>query len=279
MKPPIQRTKFWSRRIKGLAATILLLIGLAWIVRYLDQNLYNSSWFTGYVMFAAVIFLAAFHWRKKLSFLPALGSAATWMQIHIYLGLSTFFIFGFHVHWTIPNGPLEQVLAAVYLAVALSGVYGLYLTRVLPKRLAIVKRQVVFEQIPRLRFELCDRARKAVFDGDGTDETLARFYVNHVAEFLERPRGFAFAMNPSGRQCKRLISELIGLDRYLSQSHRETSRSLMQLVREKDDLDYHDALQSRLKFWLIGHIAMTYSLLTFAVMHTFLVHVYAGGWR
>ena len=279
MKPPIQRTKFWSRRIKGLAATICLLMGLAWIVRYLDQNLYDSSWFTGYVMFGAVIFLAAFHWRKKLSFLPALGSASAWMQVHIYVGLSTFFIFGFHVHWTIPNGPLEQVLAVVYLAVAFSGVYGLYLTRVLPKRLAMVKRQVVYEQIPRLRFELCDRARKAVLEGDGTDETLARFYVNHVAEFLERPRGFAFAMNPSGRKCKRLISELIGLDRYLSQPHRETSRSLMQLVREKDDLDYHHALQSRLKIWLVGHIATTYSLLTFAVMHALLVHAYAGGWR
>jgi hypothetical protein len=230
-------------------------------------------------MLGAVIFLTAFHWRKKLSFLPALGSASAWMQVHIYLGLSTFVIFGFHVHWTVPNGPLEQLLAAVYLAVALSGVYGLYLTRVLPKRLATVRRQYVYEQIPRLRFELCDRARQVVFGCDGTDETLARFYVNRVAVFLENSRGLAFAMNPTGRQCKRLISELIGLDRYLSQPQRETSRSLMQLVREKDDLDYHCAIQSHLKIWLVAHIAMTYSLLTFAVMHTLLVHAYAGDWQ
>ena len=60
------------------------------------------------------------------------------------------------------------------------------------------------------------------------------------------------------------MDEITALDRYLSDEHRSTSRELVRIVKQKDDLDYHRAIQGRLKVWLFMHIAMTYSL--FAVL-------------
>ena len=70
------------------------------------------------------------------------------MQLHIYVGWSTFVVFGFHIGWKTPNGYLEGFLALLYLVVALSGVYGLFITRLVPKRLTAIGEEVVFERIP-----------------------------------------------------------------------------------------------------------------------------------
>ena len=69
------------------------------------------------------------------------------------------------------------------------------------------------------------------------------------------------------------------LDRYLSRPGRETGRQLARLVREKDDLDYHRALQGRLKLWLFVHIGLTYGLLFAAILHGVLAHSFGGGLR
>jgi hypothetical protein len=73
------------------------------------------------------------------------------------------------------------------------------------------------------------------------------------------------------------LSEIEDLDRYLAPPHRETGRKLADLVRRKDDLDYHRALQGRLKVWLFLHIGLTYSLVILAVAHGVAVHLFHGG--
>ncbi len=276
---PIARRLLAGRRLRSLAVTAVCLALFSLVVQYLDDNLYGSSRFSGWFLSSAILILAAFHWRKKVPVLAGLGSASGWMQFHIYLGLSTFVMFGWHVHWTVPQGALEQALAAVYLAVAISGVYGLYLTRTTPRKLALLSRQFIFEQIPARRWEVSRRARALVAVNQPGNEILERTYVNRVAEFLERGRGWTFIRRPNGGACRRLIGELLALDRYLAPEQRETSRQLMNLVREKDDLDYHEALQGRLKGWLILHVGMTYSLLTLMLVHMVMVHAFSGGWQ
>ena len=68
-----------------------------------------------------VVFLAAFNWRKKLSVLP-IGTAAFWLQLHIYAGFFTIFVFVAHIGYRWPNGSFESALAAVFTIVATSGV-------------------------------------------------------------------------------------------------------------------------------------------------------------
>jgi hypothetical protein len=211
--------------------------------------------------------------------LPRLGTAAQWMQCHIYVGLASFALFAAHVQWRIPDGKFESLLAIVFLAVGTSGVYGLYLTMVMPKRLTAIKQQVIYEQIPHKRYQLAVSARQLLLGAANPNEILSRYYINKVARFLERPRGIWFWLLPSARHCKRLIQEIRGLDRYLAVADRSVSQSLMQIVREKDDLDYHYAIQGQLKCWLFVHIALTYSLLSLAALHIVLVHAFSGGLR
>ena len=158
-----------------------LLLGLLFYT--LNQNLQHSAFVSGYVLMAAILFLAAFNLRKKLPFLPILGSAALWMQIHIYVGLSTFLLFGFHISWKIPNGMFESFLAFLYLVVAGSGVYGLYITRVLPKRLTAISEEIIFERIPQFKNQIAQQAKMLVLQSDGPSNVVPNFYVHHK-EFL-----------------------------------------------------------------------------------------------
>ncbi|MEM9412359.1 MAG: hypothetical protein AAGA30_14690, partial [Planctomycetota bacterium] len=75
----------------------------------------------------------------------------------------------------------------------------------------------------------------------------------------------------------RLLTELNDLQRYLSDEQRQVSSHLSTYINRKDDLDYHVAMQGRLKLWLFFHIGFTYSLLTISILHGVLVHAFAGG--
>ena len=224
-----------------------------------------------------LLFLAAFNLRKKLPFLPSIGSAAFWMQIHIYVGLSTFAIFGLHVAWRVPNGMFECFLAMLYLSVAFSGLYGLYVTRFYPPRLTALGDEAIFERIPIFRQRLAVQARSLILQACESSDVLAKFYVNRLAKFFEQPRGLAYLVRPTGRMRRQLISEIQDLNRYLAEDQRDVIRQLAAMVKRRDDLDYHYALQGRLKVWLFAHIGLTYSLLIVSLLHMVLMHAFCGG--
>lgn len=278
-KNNISGTSFRRRRIQRTIVTVAVLAVIGLIIYAQNQKLIHSAYSTGYLLIGAVFFLAAFNLRKKLTFLPAIGSASTWMQIHIYVGLSTFVIFGMHIAWRVPDGWLEGFLATLYLTVALSGVYGLYATRVLPKKLTALSEEIIYERIPAFRKQVAVTARQLVIEACESSDVLAKFYVNRLAPYFEKPRSLAYMVHPSSRQCRQLVAEIEDLDRYLAKEQRSVSRQLTGLVRQKDDLDYHSAIQGRLKIWLFMHIGLTYSLLIVAVVHGVMAHAFGGGLR
>jgi hypothetical protein len=73
--------------------------------------------------------------------------------------------------------------------------------------------------------------------------------------------------------------ELEDLRRYLNEQERATLEKLAQLVRQKDGLDYHHAVQTTLKLWLFVHVPLTYGLMIFSLMHIVLVFAFSGGAR
>jgi hypothetical protein len=73
------------------------------------------------------------------------------------------------------------------------------------------------------------------------------------------------------------VTELDDLRRFLNQSERTTLEQLTQLVRQKDGLDYHHALQTTLKLWLFVHLPLTYSLMIFSLLHVVFVFAFSGG--
>ncbi len=267
---------FSGRRKKFAFATCISILAMAAIGGWLQNQLLSSSFFTGYVFIGCLFFLTALNMRKRLPFIPNIGSARFWMQLHIYVGLATFVLFGMHVKWRVPDGGLEIFLSGLYFFVAFSGVYGLYMTRILPKRLSAIKEEVIFERIPAMRQKLAQQARAVVMEACESSEVLAKFYANRLIYFFETPRSFAYNLSPSGGRKRQLVGELEALDRFLGEDQRHASRRLAVLVRQKDDLDFHRAIQGRLKIWLFAHIGVTYSLLIVAVVHGVLAHAFSG---
>ena len=75
-----------------------------------------------------------------------------------------------------------------------------------------------------------------------------------------------------------LLQGIDGLKRYLDKDSRSQTESLAFYVRQKDDLDYQEAVQGRLKIWMFLHVGFTYSLLIVSILHAILVHAFIGGW-
>ena len=81
------------------------------------------------------------------------------------------------------------------------------------------------------------------------------------------------------RALNQVLGEMGDLQRYLNPRELQTWRKIEELVRQKDGLDYHDAVQFLLKAWLFVHVPFTYSLLLFIVAHIVLVYAFSGGAR
>jgi hypothetical protein len=269
---------FTRRRLVNSLATLVALAGVAWWAQRLDDRLQASSFFTGWLLLAALVFLAAFQVRKKIP-APPLGSAATWMQLHIYVGLATACLFALHagVHW--PTGVLETTLAGLYAATFASGLIGLYWTRTLPRRLSRVGEEIIYERIATRRGALRDRAQTVVLQTvrSAGATTLGEFYRDRLNDYFSQRRGWGYRLWPTSTLRKALLAELTGASRYLSDAERRAAEELFSLVRSRDDLDYQEALQWRLRAWLFVHIALTYPLLAAAAVHARAAHMFYGG--
>lgn len=265
------------RRVQN-AAIAFLAVACVWSTAHrMELRLYDSHFFTGWVLLAATAFLALLQLRKKLP-APSLGSASTWVQAHIYTGVASGALFLIHASgW--PAGRFETALAALFALTFVSGVIGLYWTRTLPRRLIRVGEEVIYERIAAIRGQLRQQAETAVLTtvrGAGS-ATLGEFYNARLQNFFSNHRGWRYRLFPTATLRKSLMAELTEASRYLSDAERATAEALFALVRKRDDLDYHEALLWRLRAWLFVHVALTYPLLATAAVHAWLVHLYQGG--
>jgi hypothetical protein len=265
-----------QRRVRNCVALVVAMVVLAYVVSVLGRSLWHSAFLTGYLLLGSFVLLTLFGVRKRLSFIPNIGSASFWMQLHIYVGWATLVMFGMHVSWSIPNGIFETTLAILFFIVAGSGVYGLIITRAYPAKLTSLGGEEIFERIPLRRAQIASRARELILNSGESAEVLGPFYVNRLAAFFEKPRGWMYLAMPNGRLKRQLVSDISDLDRYLPKDQRKIGKALSQIVEERDRLDYHSALQGRLKGWLFVHIGFTYSLLLLSIVHGVLAHAFAG---
>ncbi len=270
---------FSRRRWLGLTVTVFLALVAVILTAGVSLSLRNDSFLSGWVLLGSMIVLALYKLRKKLPYPPLLRSS-TWLQIHIYLGALSVLIFLLHIHFRVPDGPLETTLAGLYLAVAGSGVVGIVLTRFIPPRLATRGEEVLFERIPVLTRELRIKAEELVVEcGQSTPASiLPGFYTRELADFFHGPRHFLHHLLQRG-PFHGLTSKLGHLDRYFSDEERRTAAELAAVIEVKDKLDYHHAMQSTLKGWLFVHVPLTYALIILALVHTLLAHAFSVGIR
>jgi hypothetical protein len=269
---------FVRRRVRSIGLTTMV-VGAVWVwVRALERALGSSAFTTGYLLLAGVLFLAVYNARKKFPFLP-LGTSATWLQWHLYIGIGSVGVFVLHAGVPWPSGVLNSTLAVIYLATIASGLVGLFLTRTIPRQLARVGEEVIYERIPALRLQVRSQAGEAVLQSVTASGAtmLADFYVDRLFDFFHRPRGAGYFIRPTTARRRSLMSELTAVRRYLSDQEQAACERLFALLRRKDDLDFHEARQRLLKGWLFVHIGLTYGLVALALLHGLLAFAFRGG--
>ncbi|MBF0448953.1 MAG: hypothetical protein HQL67_12190 [Magnetococcales bacterium] len=261
----------------------LLAVPILFFLAVLATDLYRASlretgYFTGWILLTALVLLTLLNWRKKAVLLP-LGRIFEWVQIHIYLGWLSMLLFCLHISWRIPNGVMEAGLAVLFAITALSGVLGLYLSLVFPRRLARRGEEVIFERIPAFRAQLFEQAQSLALSSvaETRSTTLSDFFSLRLYPFFIRPRNLFQHLLESNRARFILFNEMIALERYMNEQERRSLEQLKILVGQKDDLDYHFALQGTLKLWLFIHIPATIVLWTLILLHLILVYVFQGG--
>lgn len=249
-------------------------------IRALDHRLARTDHLTGWLLIIALLGLMALGLRKKLPFLP-LGRAALWLRAHLSLGVLAAVLFGLHVGVRVPSGPLEICLWILFVVVTLSGVLGTFLSRSFARRLTARGAEVLWERIPMARRRIREEAEELV--QRTTNETgssaISEFYLTRLASFLAGPKHLWGHVVGSERARRKVLLDFETLDPYTNDAEHEVSGALKRLVMEKDDLDFHWALQGVLKAWLFIHIPATWALLTFAALHALVAEAFSAGLR
>ena len=269
---------FRNQRAAGVLFFIVGSVMLIWGYFRYGEQVPGLPLISGWLLFAFILILTVYNARKKLPFLP-LGSSEAWLQFHIYLGLLTVVLFGVHIAFRPPMGWFDSILAALYLGVTVSGLFGWFVSRVLPKRMTTRGGEVLFDRIPAVRHQLHQQAEalalKSVPAGKST--TIADFYVKHLDGFFRGPQNRFLHLFEVRSPLQRKLYQISDLNRFLNEDERAIMDKIAELVRQKDGLDYHHSLQLTLKSWLFAHIPLTYGLLIFSLVHIVIVYAFSGG--
>jgi hypothetical protein len=261
------------RRARNLALTFAAIVLLLLIDAVYRVSLNDPQTLDGWMLAAAVIVLTIFNARKKLPMLPIL-SATAWLEFHAYLGITALALFIMHAGLLPPRGRLEQALWLAFLAVALSGIVGLWFSRSFPGRMRRHGEVILLDRIPIFRAQLAreveELARQSVA-GTGS-AVISDLYAERLDAHFSRPRNFLAHLIEAKGPLHQLRQELDDRHRYLNPQGREILARIEEHVVVKDNLDYQYALLMTLRGWLFAHVPLTYALLLLVAGHMTLVY-------
>ncbi len=265
-----------GRRVLASTLTLLAVATTAMAVQTTANRLGDPATTTGWTLLVSTAGLYLLSLRKKF-IRYRLGPVSGWLQMHTYMGSFASLVFLMHIGWPI-RGWFESVLATCFVIVAVSGMLLMYLSRTMPKRLAAIKQDFRLEQIPALQVALVqqshDLAIRSASLGEGA--TLAEFYQLRLLPFFLKPRTLLYRMLPTGYTRRQLLQELTDLQRYLGSQGIQNQQQLISMVQSKDDLDFHFALQTRLRLMFALHVALTWALALMIAVHVVLVFRFQG---
>jgi hypothetical protein len=270
-------TTYSTRRWRNITLALITGLALLSVLSVQSQALRHTEFTSGWILFWSVLFLAAYNLRKKLTY-PPLFASSTWLQLHLYVGWLSVFLFILHTKWRWPTGSLETLLWSAFAIVAGSGIVGLCLTRSIPRRLTSCREEVLFERIPIFRRRLRDEAEQLVLRSIeiGDQTILADFYQKELKDYFFYPRDLALHLLGSRWALNKRLHQLESLHRYLNKEELVLADELADLIDAKNDLDIQYALQGLLKVWFFVHIPMTYILIMLASVHAVVALAFRG---
>ncbi|WP_028794487.1 hypothetical protein [Thalassobaculum salexigens] len=271
-------TGFARRRIRngtivGIAAA--LLVATAHLA---ETTLHDTRFVTGWILLILIAALALFEARRRIPVLP-LGSASAWEQVHIYAGWFAVAVFLTHTGFGLPDGPFEVALWIPFVAVAISGTVGIWLNRILPRRMRDHGARELYDRIATRRAEIAAEAQALAIASarDTASVTIADYYQKELSVYFQRPRNALSHLTGYHGHQRRQLQQIRSLHRYVDASGRDTLERLCELVEAKDDLDYQYAAQMALRFWLFAHVPLAHALLILMVIHAVLAYAFQVG--
>jgi len=266
------------RRITWFATAVVAFGAVTWLQTDYSAALRRSQFFDGWVLLAGVLFLTLFNARKKLPMLP-LGSARNWTRIHVYTGYFVIGVFLLHTDFSLPRGGLDTGLWIMFVVVALSGILGLVLSRIIPLRLGDAQERILRERIPGFRRQLAAEAAGIAEQSVSEEKslTISSFYAETVHEFMQRPQNFWGHIFGSRRALNEINAGIDRLARYMDEKGNKSLERIRECVVAKNDLDFQYANLMLLRLWLFIHIPATYSLILIAAIHVMAVYAFSSG--
>ena len=266
------------RIFRQSAIPALLLITLLSILHLYDTALRPPRTLDGWALFAGVGFQLLYGWRKAYAGLP-LGPVSIWMQVHIHSGYMVVVLFAIHTQLSLPDTGLEWALWILFVLLALSGMTGAVLTRMIPTRLASRRNLIAFEKIRPAQAGIARQVDQLVSDvvSSSGSTAIADLYTGHLHHFFHQPRNLSAHLRKSKLPLKAVRDALDSVADKANPSEQEALRSIRSLAAEKDDLDFQYAHQGLLTGWLFVHVPATYGLVILSLFHVAIVHAFSSG--
>lgn len=265
-----------QRRIFSASLTLATILLTYLALQTVRDRLGDESTFTGWTLLAATASLYLLSIRKKWIRLK-IGPVAGWLQLHTYAGSFASVVFLMHIGWPV-SGWFESALAATFAIVAVSGIVLGVMSRRTPHRLAAIPVDHHRDRIPILQAMVARDAHavalKSAEFGEGA--TLSEYYQRRLLPFFRSSRSVFYHLVPNGMTRRQLLRELEDLDRYLAAKGISSRDALANMVKSKDDLDYHLALQTRLQTLFAIHFSLTWALALMIGVHVVLVYRFQG---
>lgn len=264
----------WFRRF----ALALALCALAYTLNALLSEIrpYNV-WGLTYGALAALFMIAAAllglrRRMTKFALKHRLGRAQTWLQFHLYGGMLCLLLVLMHTGFRVPHGVLTWWLWLFSIWVSVSGLFGVFLQKWIPKLLASgLALEVLYERIPELVVELRERAQALA---QTCTEPVQEFYRKHVAYALAAPQArLIYCVDITGGVNARL-KHFDYVRNLLTREEQEKLNQLEACFKAKHEIDAHFTLQRALRFWLWLHVPASLVLLMLLGLHVFAVLYY-----
>ncbi|HIJ83206.1 MAG: hypothetical protein HW380_2421 [Magnetococcales bacterium] len=250
---------------------------------WISQKLFLSfleipSYVTGWFLLVALVLVTALPLRKKI-IVPSLGSVALWYQVHLVCGWLAIVLFFLHLPWRFPTGGLEIFLGILFGLLILSGILGFTIIQIFPRRLTLKGEEVFLTRIPALREQLRSEMEQLVIATihETGSTTLADYYTSRLRDFFIRDCHTWTHIIASGRPRFSTLTEMNGLIRYLDRRERENLEKMISLIKKKEILDVHHALQGALRRWLLLHAPLTWALWLFIALHVIMAYGFREG--
>nr|MBC8452036.1 hypothetical protein [Rhodospirillaceae bacterium] len=174
--------------IPGIVGVILF--GILWYqADKTFMQLGDPKIWTGWSLFGLMIFLALFNTRKKLAAFN-LGLVRTWLAFHVAGGVLAVAVFLFHSGTFVPMGMYEQFLAVLFWLVSITGVIGIAIITIYPRRLTDSGHEIIYERIPAEIFDIRELAESEVITctEEAGQPTLSEHYEETMDWYFRRPR-------------------------------------------------------------------------------------------